>query len=143
MNQLLCKLFTIINAFILTSAALTGQPSVPLSSCRRRCLRLYPGCNSPFENSSQCEFLRVCTRSCYRDYIGEHRQVEDYVTNNDVIDTWQKRSEVVIENRKRELVKRACLGDCDAERIMCSQLSDSIMGVFNCNRSNNFCRQSC
>ena len=141
MNQLLYKILTIVNVIILTSAALIGHPSVPLSSCRRRCLRLYPGCvYSSFEISSQCEFLNACTRSCHRDYIGEH-QAKDYA--RDVIDRWQSRREVVVENRKRELVKRACLGDCDAERYMCSQLADSIMGVFACNQSNNFCRKNC
>ena len=76
--------------------------------------------------------------------------------NNDIVDnTFSEKSreqgkrKEILRNRmtlftKREvIVKRACLGECDAERYMCSEISDSVMGIYLCNRSNNMCRKKC
>lgn len=55
----------------------------------------------------------------------------------------QNKRKEMSSSKRAVIVKRACLGECDAERYMCSQLSDSLMGVYLCNRSNNMCRRKC
>ena len=124
MNHLLAQFLVTFNAvLILTQGALINHPnSIPLTDCQRGCLTIFPGCRDYFDNTSQCLLLKSCTQSCYGEFLGHTREDNE---------------------GKREVVKKSCMSKCDAERYMCSFLSDSISGVHICNRANFLCRQTC
>uniref|UniRef100_A0A7M5X7Q1 Uncharacterized protein n=1 Tax=Clytia hemisphaerica TaxID=252671 RepID=A0A7M5X7Q1_9CNID len=144
-KTLLIQIIALFNIILLTNTALTTDPnSMPLTSCYRRCGMRNPNCHSLNDNKShQCQLMITCIKSCYGEYLSEHRdyvnQRREYAVNNNVEET----GSFTERTNKRAVYKRACLSQCDADRYMCFHLSDTVRGVFSCNLSNNMCRSNC
>lgn len=120
-----------------------------LAACTRSCHRDHIG-DMDYDREVNNQDVRSSMKT--RSFRKSGKEVENEIaTNYRLMDTFNNANiENTISKRAGEMsskraviVKRACLGECDAERYMCSQLSDSLMGVYLCNRSNNMCRRKC
>ena len=167
-RQLLRTVLLLSFCMSIQGALLPGNPgNIPLTSCNRRCLDTFTRCFSFYDTTShQCQLLAVCTQSCHRETVANRRSqdiVEDKISSSTLMDEYKElvtldsqqsekkrrdNNELITlslyrrSGSKREM-KRECLSDCDAEKYMCTQISDSVVGVYMCNRSNSMCRRKC
>ena len=135
-----------------------------LASCTRSCHRDHIGNMDYDRNESDDDDVRsssMMTRSFKKSRKEVNKEAAANYKSMDIFDNADfkntiseklreqiKRKEIIAarvssSSKRAVIVKRACLGDCDAERYMCSQISDSLLGVYLCNRSNNMCRRKC
>ena len=134
--QYLSIIAVLMSVYNLCTCALTSQwESIPLSTCYRNCLDRYRNCNH--YNDPSCVLLKDCSNNCYNYNQG------NYFYNEGIKKEELKNNRRLFENKKREIIKRSCVGACEGVRDLCSTVSDSMLGVFQCNESNRLCKLQC